>query len=149
MKPKPFARQLKRVRRICLELPDVMEKISHGEPTFFVKKRVFAMFSNNHHGDGHVGVWLPAPPGLQEALIEEAPQVYYRPPYVGSSGWIGVELDQVNDEVLDAHLRQAWHLVMRKGKSNVRVAQRMSPESLQRGHGEAIVHRRTCWSGST
>ena len=76
MKPKPFARQLKRVRRICLELPDVMEKISHGEPTFFVKKRVFAMFSNNHHGDGHVGVWLPAPPGLQEALIEEAPQVY-------------------------------------------------------------------------
>ena len=62
MKPKPFARQLKRVRRICLELPDVMEKISHGEPTFFVKKRVFAMFSNNHHGDGHVGVWLPAPP---------------------------------------------------------------------------------------
>ena len=65
-------------------------------------------------------------------LIEEAPQVYYRPPYVGSSGWIGVELDQVNDEVLDAHLRQAWQLVTRKGKSNLSVARRMSPESLQR-----------------
>src|SRR5678816_2463109 len=51
MKRKPFARQLQRVRRICLSLPDTMEKISHGEPTFFVRKRVFAMFSNNHHND--------------------------------------------------------------------------------------------------
>jgi hypothetical protein len=116
MKPKPFARQLQRVRKVCLGLPDTMEKISHGEPTFFVKKRVFAMFSNNHHGDGHVAVWLPAPPGLQEALTEEAPRVYYRPPYVGSSGWIGVELDQVNDEALDAHVRQAWQLITGKGK---------------------------------
>ena len=116
-KPKPFARQLKRVRTICLGLPDTMEKISHGEPTFFVNKRVFAMFSNNHHGDGHVGVWLPASPGLQEALSEEAPQTYYRPPYVGSSGWIGVELDQVSDEALDAHIRQAWQLIARKAKN--------------------------------
>jgi hypothetical protein len=116
MKPKPFARQLQRVRKICLGLPDTMEKISHGEPTFFVEKRVFAMFSNNHHGDGHVGLWLPAVPGLQEALIEEAPQVYYRPPYVGSSGWIGVELDRIDTEALDAHIRQAWQLIARKGK---------------------------------
>jgi hypothetical protein len=116
MKPKPFARQLQRVRKICLALPDTIEKMSHGEPTFFVTKRVFAMFSNNHHGDGHVGVWLPAPPGLQEALIEEAPQVYYRPPYVGGSGWIGVELDRVNDEALDAHIRQAWQLIAKKSK---------------------------------
>src|ERR1700750_2310860 len=84
---KPFARQLQRLRAICLALPDTTEKISHGEPTFFAKARVFAMFSNNHHGDGHVGVWLPAPAGLQEALIEEAPGVYYRPPYVGGRGW--------------------------------------------------------------
>lgn len=114
MKKKPFARQLQRVRKICLALPDTMEKISHGEPTFFVKKRVFAMFSNNHHSDGHVAVWAPAPPGLQEALIEEAPQTYYRPPYVGSSGWVGIELDQVNDEVLAAHLQQAWNLIVKK-----------------------------------
>ena len=51
MKKKPFARQLKRVRKICLSLPGTTEKISHGEPTFFTKKRVFAMFSNNHHHD--------------------------------------------------------------------------------------------------
>jgi hypothetical protein len=81
-----------------------------------VKKRVFAMFSNNHHGDGHVGVWVPASPGLQEALVEEAPHAYYRPPYVGSSGWISVELDQVDDEALDAHIRQAWQLIARKAE---------------------------------
>lgn len=74
MKAKPFARQLQRVRKICMALPDVTEKLSHGEPTFFVKKGVFAMFSNNHHGDGHVAVMLPAAPGLQEILIEENPK---------------------------------------------------------------------------
>jgi hypothetical protein len=89
-----------------------MEKISHGEPTFFVKKRVFAMFSNNHHRDGHVAVWVPAP--LQEALIGERPETYYRPPYVGSSGWVGIELDQVKDDALEAHFRQAWNLISRK-----------------------------------
>ena len=114
MKSKPFTRQLQRVRKICLSLPDTMEKLSHGEPTFFAKKRVFAMFSNNHHRDGHVAVWVPAPNGLQEALIEEAPETYYRPPYVGSSGWVGIELDQVNDEVLAGHLRQAWNLIVKK-----------------------------------
>jgi hypothetical protein len=116
MKPKPFARQLQRVRKICLGMPEAAEKISHGAPTFFVKKGMFAMFWNNHHNDGHVAVWLPAPPGLQEALIEEAPKTYYRPPYVGGGGWIGVELDQVDDEALAAHVRQAWQLIMKKGK---------------------------------
>src|SRR6476646_9586432 len=79
--------QLKRLRRLCLSIPGTIEKISHGEPTFFTPKRVFAMFSNNHHGDGHIAVWLPAGPGVQEALIEDAPQIFYRPPYVGPAGW--------------------------------------------------------------
>jgi hypothetical protein len=72
------------------------------------------MFSNNHHNDGHVAVWVPAPAGLQEALIEEDPEAYYRPPYVGGGGWVGIELDQVNDEVLAGHLRQAWNLIVKK-----------------------------------
>ena len=114
MTRKPFARQLQRVRKVCLSLPDATEKLSHGEPTFFVKKRVFAMFSNNHHHDGHVSVLLPAPPGLQEALIEEAPDIYYCPPYVGGSGWIGVELDQVSGEALEGHIKAAWNLIARK-----------------------------------
>ena len=64
--------QIKRLRRVCLSIPGTMEKLSHGEPTFFTPKRVFAMFANNHHDDGHVAVWLPAAPGVQEALIDEA-----------------------------------------------------------------------------
>ena len=56
------------------------------------------MFAYNHHGDGHVAVWLPAAAGVQAALIEEAPETYLRPPYVGVSGWIAVELSKVDDE---------------------------------------------------
>jgi hypothetical protein len=103
---------LRRVRRICMTMSETLEKLSHGEPTFFAGgKRVFAMFSGNHHNDGHVAVWVPAPPGLQEALVLEAPETYYRPPYVGPSGWIGIELDRIGDEELAAHILQAWKMV--------------------------------------
>jgi len=103
--------QLQRIRRICLALPGATEKPSHGEPTFFVKKRVFAMFSNNHHRDGHVAVLIPAQPGEQVALIASFPSIYYRPPYVGSKGWVGIELDQIGDDELGAHLTEAWKLI--------------------------------------
>jgi hypothetical protein len=106
--------QLSRVRRICTSIPGTIEKTSHGEPTFFTPKRVFAMFSNNHHGDGHVAVWIPAAPGVQAALIEEAPETYFRPPYVGVGGWVGVELSQVDDEQLGALIREAFRLINTK-----------------------------------
>lgn len=106
---------LKRVRRICMALPETLEKLSHGEPTFFAGgKRVFAMFSNNHHHDGHVAVWVPAAPGLQQALIQDAPEVYYRPPYVGPSGWVGIELDGIADDQLESHIQAAWRRVAPK-----------------------------------
>jgi len=103
--------QIKRVRRNCLALPGATEKRSHGEPTFFVKKRVFAMFTNNHHRDGHIAVLIPAQPGEQEALITSSPSVYYRPPYVGVKGWVGIELGQIGDDQLGAHLTEAWKMV--------------------------------------
>ena len=103
--------QLERVRRICMAIPGVMEKVSHGEPTFFTPKRVFVMFANNHHDDGHVAVWIPAAPGVQAALIEDAPSVYFRPPYVGVSGWVGVELAGVDDAQLGALIREAFRVV--------------------------------------
>ena len=56
-------KQLARVRRICTALPETTEKLSHGAPTFFVKKKVYVMFANNHHNDGHIAVWIPAPLG--------------------------------------------------------------------------------------
>src|SRR5882724_11903916 len=69
---------LERVRRICAALPETFEKLSHGEPTFFVRKKVFAMFSNNHHHDGHVAVLIPAAIGIQAMLIEASPETFYR-----------------------------------------------------------------------
>ncbi len=108
--------QLARVRRLCAKLPSVSEKISHGTPTFFVDedKGVFAMFADNHHQDGHLALWVPVKAGLQPLLIEDAPGTYYKPPYVGSSGWVGVELNQIRDDALAEHLREAWDLVARK-----------------------------------
>lgn len=107
---------MERVRQICLALPGVTEKVSHGEPTFFVKKRVFATLSNNHHNDGHVAVCIPALPGEQETLIARAPAVYYRPPYVGVNGWVGIELREIGDDELGAHLSEAWKLIGRPRK---------------------------------
>ena len=107
-------KHIARVRRICTALPETTEKLSHGEPTFFVRKKVFAMMSNNHHNDGHVAVVIPAGIGIQQVLIKASPEKFYRPPYVGVRGWVGIELDQINDEALAAHIRQAWNLIIKK-----------------------------------
>jgi hypothetical protein len=93
-----------------------MEKISHGEPTFFTPRRVFAMFANNHHDDGHVAVWLPAGSGVQDAVIDEAPQIFFRPPYVGPAGWIGVEMARIDDDRLGSLIREAFHLMVAKDR---------------------------------
>jgi hypothetical protein len=108
--------QLKRLRRLCLSIPGTIEKISHGEPTFFTPKRVFAMFANNHHGDGHVAVWLAAGPGVQDALIAEAPQTFFRPPYVGPAGWIGIELSTIDDGWLGSLIGEAFQLMAVKDR---------------------------------
>ena len=102
---------------MCLSIPGTVEKISHGEPTFFTPKRVFAMFANDHHNDGHIAVWLPAGPGVQEALIEEAPQVYFRPPYVGPAGWVGVEMSKIADDQLGSLVREAFNLIVQKDRA--------------------------------
>lgn len=112
--------QLRRVRRICQSIPGTVERISHGEPTFFTPKRVFAMFANNHHGDGHIAVWVPAAPGVQEAFLEEDPETYFRPPYVGVAGWVGVVLSRVDDEQLGAVIREAFQVASAKAAPSSR-----------------------------
>ena len=106
--------QLERVRRFCLELPETSERRSHGEPTFFVRDKVFVMFANNHHDDGHVAVWLPVPPGFQTGLIKASPKIFFRPPYVGVRGWVGIELKRIGDERLRFHVNTSWELIAPK-----------------------------------
>ena len=85
---------LREVRRICLDLPEVTERLSHGSPTFFVRgKKTFVMFVDDHHQDGRLAIWCAAPPGAQEQLVEQEPSRFFRPPYVGGRGWLGVRLD--------------------------------------------------------
>lgn len=107
-------RQLKRLRAICLALPESSERLSHGEPTFFAGKRVFAMFSNDHHGDGHLAAIIPAEPGLQPLMIRDNPERYYYPAYVGAAGWVGIELERIGDAELKGLLHAAWRLVAPK-----------------------------------
>jgi hypothetical protein len=88
------AQILAAVREICLGLPETSERLSHGEPTFFVReKRSFATVWDSHHGDHCFALLCAAPEGMQSALVEADPERFYVPPYVGHRGWIGVRLD--------------------------------------------------------
>jgi hypothetical protein len=96
---------IERLRKICLALPEAHERLSHGEPTWFAGKgKVFAMLDNHHHGAAHLSVWLPQPLGVQEALVDGDPARFFRPPYVGPSGWVGVVLDNRPDWAMVARL---------------------------------------------
>jgi hypothetical protein len=74
-----------------MALPDVEERTSHGEPARFVRGRVFATLADHHHDD-LVAFWAAAPDGAQEALVASEPDRYFRPPYYGHRGWIGMYL---------------------------------------------------------
>jgi hypothetical protein len=92
-------RTLGRIRKICLGLPEVSERLSHGEPTFFIRaKRAFVMVVDNHHGDGRFAIWCAAPEGMQQMLVEADPERFFVPPYVGHRGWLGFRLDRQFDE---------------------------------------------------
>ena len=104
---------LSRLRAICMGFPDAVEKISHGEPAWFAGKgKLFASLDDHHHGAPHLSVWLPAPLGAQEALIESDPKRFWRPPYLGYRGWVAVVLDTKPDwEVVAELVEQAYRLV--------------------------------------
>lgn len=84
-----------RLRAICLRLPEVTERPSHGAPTFFLRdKKSFAtLWASGHHGDEFPHLWCAGPPGAQAELAASSPDRFFRPPYVGGRGWIGVRLD--------------------------------------------------------
>lgn len=85
---------LEEVRAHCLVLPAVSERLSHGHPAFFIReKKGFVHFHDGFHGDQRRTLWCAAPSGQQEGLVMGSPEHYFRPPYVGHRGWVGLYLD--------------------------------------------------------
>ena len=84
---------LARLRRLCLALPQTTERPSHGEPAWFVRGRVSFVTYADHHHDDRLAFWCAAPPGAQAELVASDPGRFFRPPYVGHRGWVGVRLD--------------------------------------------------------
>jgi len=96
------------MRAICLALPEVTERLSHGAPTWFVrdKKSFVTLWADGHHQDEFPHLWLAGLPGAQQELAAADPGQFFRPPYVGGRGWIGVRLDREVDWAEIAELCQ-------------------------------------------
>jgi hypothetical protein len=131
---------LTRLRKTCLALPEAYEKVAWNAPTFRVKDRQFAMFVDDHHGDGVTGVWCKAAPGVQEALIEADPERFFRPPYVGPAGWIGIRLDRGLDWRVVAGLVREGYLEVAPKKLRETLIPRAAPRSA--GPARATPARR-------
>jgi hypothetical protein len=102
------------VRACCLALPEVTERLSHGTPTWFVRgKKVFVqLWEEGHHGIDFPQLWCAAPLGAQQELVETEPERFFRPPYVGGRGWLGVRLDAgVEGDELAAICEEAYRVI--------------------------------------
>lgn len=102
---------VERLRAVCLALPEVTEKVSHGSPSWFVRK-MFVSWVGRHHGDAHLSLWAAAPEGAQAEMVAAEPARFFVPPYVGHRGWLGMRLDvepggpdwdEVREVVTDAY----------------------------------------------
>ncbi len=90
------------VRRACLALPEVVERPSHGTPSWFVRgRKTFVSFADRVHGDPHTAIWAAAPPGVTAELVAAEPRRFFVPPYVGHRGWLGLRLDLDGADALD------------------------------------------------
>ncbi len=105
---------LARVRSHCLAMPEATEKIAWGAPTFRIRKKMFAAFAANYHKDGRIALWVHAPEGLQQSIVQAEPEKFFVPPYVGPKGWIGINLDRVSDRELAVFVGQAYCMVAPK-----------------------------------
>ena len=106
---------LERLRALCHVLPEVTERLSHGEPTWFTRdKKTFVMFADQHHDD-RLAFWCAAPKGAQESLTSAYPERFFRPPYVGVRGWLGVYLDvRVDWDDIAVLVEDAYRMVAPK-----------------------------------
>ena len=101
------------LRTICLALPEAEERTAWDHQTFRVRDKIFAMFVIRH-GEA-AGLWCKAPKGVQQLLVEAAPEIFFRPPYVGPKGWIGVRLDAATDwDEVAALVWRSWSMTAPK-----------------------------------
>jgi hypothetical protein len=86
--------RLARITKICLALPEATREVMGSHAGFRVRKKVFAYFLNDHHGDGIVSVCARVLPGDHTALIAAQPERFYLPAYIGPRGWVALRLDR-------------------------------------------------------
>lgn len=126
-----MASPLPHLRKLCLSLPETHEVEAWGEPTFRIKGgKIFAMYAadGNHHGSGRSSVWIKAMAENQALMIRAQPDRYFKPPYVGPSGWVGVFLDKSPDwNEVGELLRDGWKLI--GGEKAVAKALKAKPQS--------------------
>ena len=113
--PKEDAR-LMRLTKICLALPDSIRQIMGRHAGFYVRKKTFAYFLDDHHGDGIVGLTCKVLPGDNAALIAADPARFYMPAYVGSKGWVGLRLDRakIDWEEVEELVTHSYRLIAPK-----------------------------------
>ena len=87
-------KRLTRVTDIALSFPEVKRELHGSHATFLVRKKPFAYYLDNHHGDGIVGVTCKVLPGENNALVEAQPERFYPPAYLASRGWVALRLDR-------------------------------------------------------
>jgi hypothetical protein len=104
-----------RIRTICLGLPGVSEKLSHGAPAFFAGRQFLIVWTQGHHDHSFPHLWCAAAPGAQSELVTTEPDRFFRPPYVGGRGWIGVRLDgSIDWNEIEALCKEAFRTVASK-----------------------------------
>lgn len=109
---------LDRVRETALQLPDTQERLSHGQPTFFVAGKQFAQYLDNLHGDGRIVVCVRTSSlDEQQMLIEVEPGTYTKPAYLGASGWVAINVagDAVDWDHVADRIALSWELAAPRG----------------------------------
>jgi predicted DNA-binding protein (MmcQ/YjbR family) len=86
--------RLARLTKICLALPGTTREVMASHAGFRVRKKMFAYFLNDHHGDGIVSVCAKVLPGDNTSLTSAQPARFYMPAYIGPKGWVALRLDR-------------------------------------------------------
>ena len=121
---------LANTRQLCLALPATTERLSHGQPAWFVSdKKQFVVYLDHHHGDHAPRLWCAAPSGAQTSLVASDPARFFKPPYVGTRGWLGVYLREPEEwSEIAGYIQEAYRAV---------APRRLIAELDHRAEGEA------------